>query len=67
MPRKKKTEVDNTKPKVSKELEGLNIKVNSFGEIKTNYDIDKINEFLNKSVDDKKLRDRDDLSENSNA
>jgi hypothetical protein len=67
MPRKKKTEVDNVKPKVSKELEGLNIKVNSFGEIKTNYDIDKINEFLNKSVDDKKLRDRDDLSENSNS
>lgn len=67
MPRKKKTEVDNTKPKVSKELEGLNIKVNSFGEIKTNYDIDKINEFLNKSVDDKKLRDRDDLSESSNT
>jgi len=67
MPRKKKTEVDSTKPKVSKELEGLNIKVNSFGEIKTNYDIDKINEFLNKSVDDKKLRDRDDLSESSNA
>lgn len=67
MPRKKKTEIDSTKPKVSKELEGLNIKVNSFGEIKTNYDIDKINEFLNKSVDDKKLRDRDDLSENSDA
>lgn len=67
MPRKKKTDVDSTKPKVSKELEGLNIKVNSFGEIKTNYDIDKINEFLNKSVDDKKLRDRDDSSESSNA
>ena len=67
MPRKKKTEVDNTKPKVSKELEGLNIKVNSFGEIKTNYDIDKINEFLNKSVNDKKLRDRDDLSESSDS
>jgi len=67
MPRKKKTEVDSTKPKVSKELEGLNIKVNSFGEIKTNYDIDKINEFLNKSVNDKKLRDRDDLSESSDS
>ena len=64
MPRKKKTEEESTKPKVSKELEGLDIKVNSFGEIKTNYDIDKINEFLNKTVDDKKLRDRDDLSEN---
>ena len=67
MPRKKKIEADNTKPKVSKELEGLNIKVNSFGEIKTNYDIDKINEFLNKSVDDKKLRDRDGSSENSDS
>ncbi|WP_018342440.1 hypothetical protein [Cytophaga aurantiaca] len=67
MPRKKKTDAETAKPKVSKELEGLNIKVNSFGEIKTNYDIDKINEFLNKSVDDKKLRDRDDLSENSDT
>ena len=67
MTRKKKIEADNTKPKVSKELEGLNIKVNSFGEIKTNYDIDKINEFLNKSVDDKKLRDRDGSSENSDS
>mgnify|MGYP000043457571 CR=1 FL=1 len=67
MPRKKKIEPDSTKPKVSKELEGLNIKVNSFGEIKTNYDIDKINEFLNKSVDDKKLRDRDGSSENSDS
>jgi hypothetical protein len=33
------------------------------GEIITNYDINKINEFLNKNVDDKKLRDRDDLLE----
>lgn len=63
MPRKKKTDSESTKPKVSKELEGLNIKVNSFGEIKTNYDIDKINEFLNKSLDDKKLRDREDINE----
>jgi hypothetical protein len=66
MPRKKKIDVESSKPKVSKELEGLNIKVNSFGEIKANYDIDKINEFLNKSVDDKKLRDREDSSERSN-
>jgi hypothetical protein len=66
MPRKKKTDVESLQPKVSKELEGLNIKVNSFGEIKANYDIDKINEFLNKSVDDKKLRDREDSNERSN-
>ena len=50
------------KPRVHKELEGFDITINSFGEIKTNFDIDKINTFLNKNVDDKKLRDRDDLS-----
>jgi hypothetical protein len=46
-------------PNVNPELKGFDIKVNSFGEIVTNYDIDKINEFLNKNVDDKKLRNRD--------
>jgi hypothetical protein len=53
----------NEKPKVNPELEGFEIKVNTFGEIITNYDINKINEFLNNNVDDKKLRDRDDLLE----
>lgn len=46
------------KPKVNKELEGFDIEIDEFGEIKTNYDINKINEFLNRKVDDKKLRDR---------
>jgi hypothetical protein len=46
-------------PNVNPELKGFDIKVNSFGEIVTNYDIDKINEFLNRNVDDKKLRNRD--------
>ncbi len=49
------------KPKVNPELNGFNIKIDTFGEIQTNYDIDKINKFLNKHVDDKKLRDRDDI------
>lgn len=53
----------NEKPRVNPELDGFEIKVNTFGEIITNYDINKINEFLNKNVDDKKLRDRDDLLE----
>jgi hypothetical protein len=48
------------KPKVNPELEGFDISINSFGEIKANYDLDKLNEFLNKNVDDKKLRDRND-------
>ncbi|EAY29999.1 hypothetical protein M23134_05332 [Microscilla marina ATCC 23134] len=43
------------KNKVNPELEGLNVEVDTFGEIKFNYNIDKINEFLDKNVDDKKL------------
>ncbi len=49
------------KPKVNPELNGFDIKIDTFGEIKSNYDIDKINTFLNRHVDDKKLRDRDDI------
>ncbi len=51
---KKKTKID--KPDVHKDLEGLDIKINEFGEIITNYKVDAINEFLNENVDDKKLR-----------
>ena len=50
--------VKKDKPKVNKELEGFEIKINTFGEINTTFDLDKINDFLNKNVDDKKLRDR---------
>lgn len=46
---------------MNKELEGFDIKIDSFGEIKSTLDIDKINKFLNRNVDDKKLRDREDL------
>jgi hypothetical protein len=49
------------KPRVHKDLEGFNIEINSFGEIVTSFEIDKINQFLNRTVDDKKLRHRDDL------
>lgn len=60
MPKKKPIK---GKPKVNKELEGLEIKINEFGQIITNYDINDINKFLNRNVDDKKLRDRDDISD----
>ncbi|MDH5368099.1 MAG: hypothetical protein OEW67_14025 [Cyclobacteriaceae bacterium] len=49
---------DKKKPKVNPDLEGFDIKIDSFGEIKSTMDIDKINEFLNKNVTDKKLTDR---------
>ena len=43
------------RPKVHKDLEGFDIKIDKFGEIKGNFDIDKINTFLNKNVEDKKI------------
>lgn len=58
---KKKSKKEKETPKVSKDLTGFDIKVNSFGEIITSYDLDKVNEFLDKNVDDKKLKNRSDL------
>jgi hypothetical protein len=51
------------KPKVHKDLQGFDVSIDSFGEIKTNMDIEKINEFLNKNVDDKKLAEREDYDD----
>jgi len=48
-------------PKVHKDLEGFKMSIDSFGEISSSFPIDKINEFLNKNVDDKKLKDREDI------
>ncbi|MBU2884729.1 hypothetical protein KO507_03005 [Gilvimarinus agarilyticus] len=49
-----------SKPKVNPALEGLEMNINSFGEIKSSMNIDKLNEFLNENVEDKKLKDRED-------
>ncbi|MCP4123074.1 MAG: hypothetical protein GY751_15080 [Bacteroidetes bacterium] len=57
MPKKKKKEL----PKVHEDLDGFKLEINEFGEITSNYDVQKLNKFLNKKVDDKKLRDRTDL------
>jgi hypothetical protein len=51
------------KPRVHKELQGFDISIDTFGEIKSNMNIEKINEFLNENVDDKKLAERDDYEE----
>ncbi len=62
--KKRKTEVRRKKSeeatplKVNPELEGLNITINSLGEIHSTFDIDRINVFLNAHVDDKKLKPR---------
>lgn len=61
--RKKKKETSSEKPKVNPELDGLNISIDSFGEINTTYNIDDINNFLNRNVEDKKLEERDDYED----
>lgn len=58
----KKSKKEET-PKVHKDLEGFKMNINSFGEISSSFSIDKLNEFLNKNVEDKKLKDREDLDE----
>lgn len=51
------------KPKVHKELNGFDISIDQFGEIRSNMNIEKINEFLNENVDDKKLAEREDYDD----
>lgn len=51
------------KPKVHKDLDGFEVSINQFGELNSNMNIEKINEFLNKNVEDKKLTDRDESEE----
>ncbi|MEO9965186.1 MAG: hypothetical protein ABJF11_05335 [Reichenbachiella sp.] len=54
-----------TKPKVNSELDGFEVNINSFGEIKSTMKIDELNQFLNKNVEDKKLKDREDFEDKS--
>ena len=50
------------KPSVNEKLGGFEVSVNSLGEINSTLDIDKINQFLNENVEDKKLTDRKEKS-----
>lgn len=63
MSKKNKKPVTKPQPKVHKDLQGLDITIDQFGEIKANMDIEKLNQFLDKNVDDKKLAERDDYDE----
>ena len=63
MTRRNKKDKKKDKPTVNPDLEGFNIEIDSFGEIRTSYNIDDINNFLNKNVEDKKLEERDDYEE----
>ena len=57
MPRKKKIKETpkSTRPSFHESLKGFDIKVNTFGEMESSFEIDRLNEFLNKEVPDKKL------------
>lgn len=59
----KKPKKEAPKPKVHKDLRGFEVSINQFGEIKSNLNIESINEFLDKNVDDKKLAEREDYEE----
>ena len=54
----KKEKKEEKLPKVHPDLAGLDINVNTLGEVNSNFSIDKNNEFLNKNVEDKKLANR---------
>ena len=46
------------KQKIHRDLKGFDIKINELGEIVSSFEIDRINKFLDKNVEDKKLKDR---------
>lgn len=51
-----KNKKDEEKPEVHDHLKGFDIRINEFGEIISNVEVDKLNNFLDDQVDDKKLR-----------
>jgi len=42
-------------PEVHEDLKGFDIKINTFGELHSNYEVDKLNDFLNDKIEDKKI------------
>ena len=60
MTKKKKKE---EQPRVHEELKGFKMEINSFGEISSSLPIEAIHDFLNKNVEDKKLKEREDLTQ----
>jgi hypothetical protein len=60
---KKNSKLVDKKPKVHPNLEGFEMKIDSFGQIISSMDRDQLNSFLNKEMpEDKKLSPKDDES-----
>ena len=53
MAKKKKPKTQ--EPNVHDDLKGFNIRINEFGEIISELEVDKINDFLDENLEDKKL------------
>ena len=60
MAKKKSKSKKQGKPRVHTDLKGFEVSIDTFGELKSNLPIEKLNSFLNENVDDKKLLERDD-------
>jgi len=43
-------------PAVHKDLKGYSLDINAFGEVRSNFDIERINDFLNSVNNDKKTK-----------
>ncbi|MCS7028262.1 MAG: hypothetical protein NZ519_05795 [Bacteroidia bacterium] len=52
-----------TKARIHKDLKDFDIRINEFGEVSHTLDIDEINSFLNRNVQDKKLIEHPDFAE----
>ncbi len=65
MGRRKKEDINNPDPKLNKALEGFDITINTFGEISSTLPIEKLNEFLNQNVGDRKLKNKADEDEST--
>ena len=55
-PDPKKDGKKDAKPQVNPDLSGFDIQINEFGEITSTFDVERINDFLDRKVDDKKFR-----------
>ena len=58
--KKKPTDAKPTRPPFHERLEGFDIRVNTFGEMESTFEIDRLNQFLNAEVEDKKLEKKKD-------
>ena len=58
--KEKKEDKKQVKPKVHQSLKGYDIFINEFGEIISTVKTEKLNEFLNLELEDKKLKKKDD-------